>query len=474
MKLGKSIGKIIGAGAMILGCGMLSSCSQKPEYANEFRTATRAFYLWRCGMPVEDNYNGNHYYHDACHLDDGYSAYMDMDSVKLDPRLREAYDMGHDGTGGWHDAGDYGKYTVNAGITVGSLFYAWDHFGDKINKIALDLPETAPGYPEFLKEIKWETDFLLKMEYPDGTGRVAHKLTRVAFAPFIMPEEDDGKRYYTVWSSAATADYAAMMAMSARYFAPYDKPYAQKCYDAANRSYNFLLAHPEDKRHIQGDFETGAYGTSDPDDRLWAAAEMWETTGNDRILKNLEERIRNERDIVDNDWDWGNVANLGVYTYALSQREGRDPELLAKVKEAIIADADSLVARAARDEYGRAMQRFYWGCNGTAARQAINIHVADMISPNPAYKETIKGIAKYLLGNNVYGRSFVTGLGVNPPMHPHDRRSGADGIDDPWPGYLVGGGHSATDWVDDQEDYSRNEIAINWQAGLVYLLAATL
>ena len=59
-------------------------------------------------------------------------------------------------------------------------------------------------------------------------------------------------------------------------------------------------------------------------------------------------------------------------------------------------------------------------------------------------------------------------------MHPHDRRSGADGIDDPWPGYLVGGGHSATDWVDDQEDYSRNEIAINWQAGLVYLLAATL
>ena len=80
----------------------------------------------------------------------------------------------------------------------------------------------------------------------------------------------------------------------------------------------------------------------------------------------------------------------------------------------------------------------------------------------------------HLLGCNYYGRSYVTGLGINPPMNPHDRRSGSDGIDAPWPGYLVGGGHTATDWVDDEDDYSRNEIAINWQAALVYLLASSL
>ena len=56
-------------------------------------------------------------------------------------------------------------------------------------------------------------------------------------------------------------------------------------------------------------------------------------------------------------------------------------------------------------------------------------------------------------------------------MHPHDRRCGADGIEQPWPGYVIGGGHSATGWRDEQEDYRTNEIAINWQAGLVYALA---
>jgi endoglucanase len=56
-------------------------------------------------------------------------------------------------------------------------------------------------------------------------------------------------------------------------------------------------------------------------------------------------------------------------------------------------------------------------------------------------------------------------------MKPHDRRSGADGIEEPWPGYIVGGGHSATDWKDVEESYSTNEIAINWQAALVYALA---
>jgi endoglucanase len=57
-------------------------------------------------------------------------------------------------------------------------------------------------------------------------------------------------------------------------------------------------------------------------------------------------------------------------------------------------------------------------------------------------------------------------------MKPHDRRSGSDNEVDPWPGYIVGGGHSATDWKDEEGDYRTNEIAINWQGALVYALAA--
>ncbi len=437
-------------------------------YDFAFYTAMRAFYLWRCGCAVEGTHNGVRFVHPACHLNDGYEDYLGREGNK------------RDGTGGWHDAGDYGKYTVNAGITVGCLFMAWDHFQDKLKSLSLDLPDTAPGYPDFLKEIKWETDWLLKMPYPDGSGRVSHKLTRTRFSGFIMPEKDDEKRYFTEWSSAATADFVAMMAMAARYFKPYDAAYAQKCLDAAKTSYAFLQANPEHRRFQQGDFRTGGYQTNDSDDRLWAAAEMWQSTGDAQYLKDFEDRAAAApakrwgppvTGKIDEDWDWGNVRNLAMFTYVLSKREGRNAELLTAIRNDVISTADRLVSQADEDVYGRALRRYYWGCNGTIARQVLNLQIAHRLSPKPEYLNASADAIAHLFGRNVYNRSYVTGLGIDPAMNPHDRRCGADGIEQPWPGYVVGGGHSATGWHDEQEDYRTNEIAINWQAGLVYALA---
>jgi endoglucanase len=442
-------------------------------YDFAYYTAMRGFYLWRCGMAVAGEHIGIRYAHAACHLDDAYQDHMGFDDTSK-----------RDGTGGWHDAGDYGKYTVNAGITVGCLFMAWDHFQDKLKDVSLDIPNTAPGYPDFLKELKWETDWLLKMAYPDGSGRVSHKLTRLNFSGFIMPEKDDEKRYFTDWGSAATADFVAMMAMAARYFKPYDAAYAQQCLDAARRSYRFLTENPQDKGWRQSQFSTGGYQTSDADDRLWAAAEMWETTGDPECLKDFEARAtapaasrRRGGDgasagKVDEDWDWGNVRNLGMFTYVLSQRPGRNPEVLDTIRRDVLATADTIVANAGRDVYGRTLRRYYWGCNGTIGRQVLNLQVANKITPKREYIDASLDAIAHLFGRNVYNRSFVTGLGIDPPMHPHDRRSGADEIGAPWPGYVIGGGHpGATNWKDDQEDYRTNEIAINWQAGLVYALA---
>ena len=117
---------------------------------------------------------------------------------------------------------------------------------------------------------------------------------------------------------------------------------------------------------------------------------------------------------------------------------------------------------------------YYWGGNGTVARLAVILHAADRVSPNPDYRRTILNAVSYLFGRNPFGRSFVTGLGDQPPMHPHDRRS-ADNNDFPWPGYLVGGPNSkATDWRDERGDYRSNEIAINWNGALIYALAVLL
>jgi endoglucanase len=447
-------------------------------YNFAYCTTMRGFYLWRCGCAVEGTFSGIKYAHEACHMQDAFQDYLGLNDTSR-----------RDGTKGWHDAGDFNKYTVNAGITVACLFMAWDHFQEKLKTVKLDLPDTAPGYPDFLKEIKWETDWLLTMQYPDGSGKVSHKLTTKDFCAFIMPEKETEKRYYTDWGSAATADFVAMMAMAARYFKPYDEAYAKKCLDAAKVSYEFLKKNPQDKSPSLTGFSTGGYGTTDADDRMWAAAEMWETTGDAECLKDFEERasapVRMGRggfggaaagstSKIDEDWDWGNVRNLGMFTYVLSKKEGRNAELLASVRQSVTATADAIVAKANSDVYGRTLgTRYYWGCNGGVARQVVNLQVANKVSPKPEYARASLDAIANLFGRNVHGRSYVTGLGVNPPMHPHDRRSGADGIDAPWPGYVVGGANPrATQWQDVQDDYRTNEIAINWQAGLVYALAA--
>ena len=356
-------------------------------------------------------HDGHHYSHAACHLNDAYQDYIGIEGSK------------RDGTGGWHDAGDYNKYTVNAGVTVGMLFLAWDHFQDKLKGLSLNIPDTAPGpsirhagltnYPDFLKEIKWETDWLLKMQYPDLSGKVSHKLTTLNFCGFIMPEKELDKRYFTDWGSAATADFVAMMAMAARYFAPYDANYAQTCLDAAKKSYDFLKANPADKRPDLKGFSTGGYGTSDPDDRLWAAAEMWETTGQPQYLKDFEERAAAYENKIDENWDWEDVKNLGMFTYLLSKSEGKNPAILEDVRRDTLAIADAIVAKANADVYGRPLGgRYYWGCNGTVARQVMNLQVANIVSPNPAYINAALDAVSHIFGRNYYGRSLCHWPGI--------------------------------------------------------------
>jgi len=426
-------------------------------YDFAFRTTVRAMYLWRCGGRVKAEHNGITYSHNTCHLDD---AWLDL--------AGEGH-VRRESTKGWHDAGDYNKYVVNAGVTVGIMLRAWEDFGPQIQKIKLDLPEEDKQLPAYLNQIKWETDWLLTMQAADGS--VYHKVSTKEFGPALMPEDEKTTRYFAPWSSAATADFVAMMAMTARVFQPFDKEYARTCLEAARKSYAFLRAHLENKRADLKDFRTGAYQTADADDRLWAAAEMWETTGDRDALKDFESRAHAFK--FSANWGWGNVENLGLLTYLFSKRDGRDKELVEQVRDDLIATADSIVSLGDAHGYNRPLgTRYYWGCNGGVANTTILLQAANRIAPKLAYVETTLDAISHLFGRNYYGRSFVTGLGANPPEHPHDRRSmGRDGAP-AWPGYLVGGAQQkATDWRDDSAIYQVNEIAINWNAPLIYALA---
>ena len=423
-----------------------------------YRLAARAMYLWRCGCAVRGEWRGKVYAHGICHCDDGYLDYVGG-----------AKGTRRDASGGWHDAGDYNKYVVNAGVSVGLMFRAWEHFRGRIEPVSLELPESGNGVPDLLNELRYEFDWLFKMQFEDG--RVSHKLTAKTFDYRDVPEGDRDRRYLCPWGTAATACFVAMMALGARHFKEFDEVYAGRCLAAARLSWACLRAHPEHVEPDQSAFATGGYGANDATPRLWAAAELWESTGEAEFLKEFERRAAgvefNPRGPV-----WHDVEDLALGGYLEASRKGqRDAPLVARLETSLFSRVASAVAEAERNPHGRplggAKETWEWGGNGLVAGQTYQLHLADRLRPDPRYRQAAQQALAYLFGRNFHGRSYVTGLGANPPENPHDRRGGA------WPGYLVGGPWpTGREWFDVESDYRTNEIAINWNAALIYALAA--
>jgi endoglucanase len=306
-------------------------------YRDPYVLAMRAFYLWRCGTPVSLTIDGKTSGHAACHTND---AWLDFVTGTNEHRAS---------VGGWHDAGDYNKYVVNAGVAVGVLLRAWEDFNARLAGIPLRLPEASGRLPEFLAEVKWELDWLLTMQ--DAAGSVFHKVSTRAFGGFIKPEQETEPRYFASWSTEATANFVGMMAAAARAFQPYDKAYADRFLRAAEKSYAFLVAHPTRKKTDQSKFKTGTYEVGDEGARLWAAAEMWETTGREDCLRDFEQRLKTAKVVVPVTWDYYNPGPLGCVSYLFSKRAGRDAELVSTLKTNLLATADRMVAAAKTHGY---------------------------------------------------------------------------------------------------------------------------
>jgi endoglucanase len=431
-------------------------------FAQQLVTAMLGYYGWRSGTAVEFTHQGQTFRQGPGHLQDGLLDYIGQAGVS------------RDGSHGWYDAGDYGKYTVNGAFTLGMLLRAWESFSGNLENVVLPIPEQGGTFPDYLDELKWQFDWLFTMQYSATDGRVSHKLTSLGFAPFIMPEADLDKTYYSPYGSAATADFVAAMAFGSRVYRPYDATLADRMLAAASLSYQWLQANTANVSADISAFSTGAYQTQDRDDRVWAAAEMWETTGDAAALADFETRASagTSGTLVDVDFDWGNTRNLGVYTYLLSARSGRTASVVESLRAALLKAANSLVSNRNNHAYGRALTKYYWGVNGAVARTCMNLQVANQLSPNKEYLDTCADQIAHLYGRNYYNRSYVTGAGKDPPLNPHHRPSGADGIATPFPGLLVGGPQpTATSWQDVESEYTVNEVAINWNGALVFALA---
>ena len=442
-------------------------------------TTMRAFYGQRCGCAVD---LGHGYTHAACHANGSYHP----SSGKSGPIPN---------TGGWHDAGDYGRYIVNSGITCGTLLWAWEMFPDVLHKLNLNLPPGGPACPDFLREVEWNLRWMLSLQ--DTDGGVFHKQTSEHFCAFIMPEQDTlpsqviGTGTAPYKSTAATADFAAVMAIASRCYAAYDKPLAARFLTAARSAFAWVQAHPDVVFRNPEGVSTGEYGDAHfEDERLWAAAELFRTTGEPAYDKAFRDSVPTP---AAGKWSltlrapgWNDVASMAYWAYLFAPQG--DAALKDAIREATARSAAELITRSSTSGYGNtlAFDDYVWGSNAVAANHALLLAIAHRIAPDSRAVHAALGNLDYLLGRNCHGVSWVTQLGTRPFLHPHHRPSAADGIAAPWPGLLSGGPnrHPADDaarhlpaappmrmWTDDQAAYSMNEVAINWNAPLVFLLA---
>jgi endoglucanase len=461
-------------------------------FTEPFRVMMLGFYLWRCGTAVSATYNNQTYSHAACHTSDGRTRYIGGGTTDT-----------RDAVGGWHDAGDYNKYTVNSGAAVALMLKAWEHYGEALDDVDLMAINKSGGIPEYLTEIKWNLDWIAKMQY-GAEGQVSHKLSSLSFSSdTTMPENDTLTRYFSKGATESAGSFAGMMALAARIYAPYNKAFADSCLTKARLSYDWLARNTSFAAPDLTGFNTGTYTTGttsapykvnyDSDKRLWAAVELWEATGEAKYLNDFESRAKAADLTSEIEWgEWGGVNGIALLTYLMSEKNGRRQSLVDELKAKLVTVADEIVTNTLTHGYGRAFgtSKYYWGGHGTLTATTYILNMAYAATDDRKYRDAGHEVIGYIFGRNYYGRSFVTGIGRNPPIKPHDRRSQA--TKKPWPGYLIGGPHKskgsglygapaalqcdldAICWKDDERDYWTNEIAINWNASMVYALAAYL
>jgi endoglucanase len=452
-------------------------------YARAYYLATRSFYGQRCGTAVDLGAEFPGFKHDACHVEGAYHPSSGKTGAKKTLK-------------GWHDAGDYGRYVVNSGLSTGTLLWAQEMFGRTVGNLKLDLPESGNGTPDLLNEIRWNLDWMLSMQ--DEDGGVFHKQTSDRFCGFVMPERDTLVSYVIgsgsdpYKTSCATADFAAVMAIAARAYKPFDRPYAAQTLEAARRAWKWVTEHPNVTFANPQGVSTGAYGDRNcGDELLWASAELWRTTREQEfrsyVLEHYAQYVNTIRSA--GPAGWPNVAPMALWTYVLG---GSKDEAANQIIRASLAAADEIVKRSAANGYRTSLTRsdYVWGSNGVAANYGVQLLVANALKPDRRYVDAALDNLHYLFGRNALSLSFVTQVGANPYKHPHHRPSGADTNAEPWPGLLSGGPNArpqdpamrklpanlppARMYIDDQESYASNEIAINWNAPLVFVLAGVI
>ncbi len=439
-------------------------------YKKCFDDVTKAFYYLRCGCELDRKYAGA-FCHAPCHTG---NAIVWTDKSKAS-----------DVSGGWHDAGDYGRYVTAGACALAHLLYAYNFYPTPFHNQHLNIPESRSNEPDILCECRVELNWIMKMQRNDGA--VYHKLTTQHHAPFIMPEDDTAQLYLLPPSSMAAADTAAVLALASRVYRRFDEAYSEKLLDKALLSYRWLEANPEYLFENVQECTTGSYGERDDiGNRFWAAAELFATTGEEKYHDAIKEY--SQRDDIHISLGYTGMDGIGMISYIFCSNA--DSEIKSRFTQSILNRADALINESESCGYGCSLKEyeFGWGSNMSVMKNAMLMLIAEHITNDKRYNDAAAEQLHYLLGRSPLGLSYVSGIGVRSINKPHLRPTVADDIEECIPGMVSGGPNKYLSdpdakllipegtpamkcFADDDRCYSLNEITIYWNSPTVFVLA---
>lgn len=434
------------------------------------KDTVKMLYLQRCGCEVTEDIAGD-FAHPECHtgkaLIFGTENYIEV-------------------SGGWHDAGDYGRYVVAGAKTISDLLLSYDE-SEYFRGDDFGIPESGNGIPDLLDEAKYELDFFFKMQNKEGG--VYHKVTCTVFPENVMPEEETEQLIVSPVSTTATADFAAVMAKASVVYRDFDEEYADKCLEASKLAFDYLLKHAgEDEGgfHNPGEVVTGEYPDANyKDEYFYAAVELYLATGENVYH---DKAIELGTNLLKNGLGWSEVSTYAMYDYLKADASIQDKALKDYISEEFFDYADLTLSKSQDDPYFSALRTYPWGSNMSIANSGMLYRMAYNLTGDEKYNEYARYQIDYLLGVNPLGYCYVTGYGTLSPEHVHHRPSQA--IGKPMPGMLVGGPNSNPSdpyaatvlldfeggmcYVDNDSAFSVNEITIYWNSPLIYLLSIYL
>ncbi|WP_216327616.1 glycoside hydrolase family 9 protein [Deinococcus aestuarii] len=496
-------------------------------YAPLKRDALAYFYHNRSGIPIEARFvGGPKWARAAGHANpssdrggDRATCFGGKDARgNLWPGCRYTLNAGQ----GWYDAGDHGKYVVNGGLSVWTLMNLYET-GRRVSKPgffpdgSLRLPENANGVSDLLDEARWEMNFLLGMQVPQGSrlalpvgdqsahsgslnlsevdasGMAHHKVHSEQWTDIpSRPDQDRQRRFLYPPSTAATLNLAASAAQCARVFRGVDDAYARRCLQAARRAWQAAERNPQ--VYAYDNFSGGgAYDDTDVRDEFyWAAAELYTTTGEGSYLSALKASplyLKATKHGPENDLAWPEVTAAGTITLALVP--SKLPAAAVRTARAnIVALANTYVSQVAWTGYGVPFrsENYPWGSNSNVLNRGLVLSLASHFTGNVRYRDAALEGMNYVLGRNPLDKSYVSGYGARPLVNPHHRfwaHSRDPRFPAPPPGALAGGPNSSpadptgnllkgrcapqTCYLDDIGTSSLNEVAINWNAPLAWV-----